>query len=206
MGQIKGFQIAYNAFEKRWFTFLESSGVEIINFKRRRIRELDLSNSSGLELMLYVVLYRTYIAKSFPSSILMYFDSIGIRRSRIKEKISLMDKIYKNIVYDQNKTSYIYITRCINDIFGARVIVDQIADAEGLINDIAKEFPNLRVTDATKATGYKAIHIYTNPTKGSLPWELQIWQACDEENNTNLHAVYKRGYINGIKAVKEVNN
>lgn len=204
--QIVGFQEAYNAFENCWLDYIHRQNVEVINFKRKRIKELDISNTSGLDLMLYIFLFRSYIAQNLPSSVTMYLDSIGIRRSRVKEKISLMQKIYKNIDYDKNGSSYIYITRCVNDVFGARIIVDNIADTKALIDELMLAFPKLRVTNANKSTGYKAIHLYTNPSKGCLPWELQIWQACDEISNTALHAEYKRDYIKEIRAVKEVNN
>lgn len=204
--QIEGFISAYMAFEKGWITYLVREDCELVNFKRKRIKDLEVSSSAGLELMAYVTSYRQYIAQHLPSSINMYLDSIGIKRTRVKENLSLTKKIEKNIELDKNETQFVYIIRCVNDIFGARVIVNHIDDFDEVVTCLKNKFPNVRVTNATKSTGYKAIHIYTNPVKGSLPWELQIWQACDEENNTNLHAEYKRGYIKEIKDVKEVNS
>ena len=152
--------------------------------------------------MRYIILYRTYVGQHFTSSTNLYLDSIGINRSRVKEKVSLMQKIRKSINNDLYGDDYIYITRCINDIFGARIIVDKIPNVEEFISELRNAFPKLRVTNANKLTGYKAVHLYTDPNKGSLPWELQIWQAADEENNIKLHAEYKRDYIFEIKAIK----
>lgn len=50
--------------------------------------------------------------------------------------------------------------------------------------------------DSSKKEGnYKAIHVYFNKDNYAFPWELQIWNKQDEENNLESHKKYKQDYI-----------
>ena len=202
--QIQTFLETFNVFEKNWFDYLAKNNVSPINLKRVRVKELAISTTSGLELRNYIYLYRRIVARSNPSAISKILEMNNINRSRIKETLSISKKIDNYIRHEQDSGTYLYVTKCLNDIMGARIIIDLIPDFDALKTEISQEFPMLKVTNASKPTGYKAVHVYTNPLKGHLPWELQIWQACDEQNNIQLHSEYKRDYIKEIQTIKEV--
>lgn len=202
--QIQIFLETYTAFEKTWFDYLSKNDTSIVNLKRVRVRELDISTTRGLSLRNYIYLYRRIVARYNPSAISKILEMNNINRSRIKETLSISQKIDNYIKYEQKSGNYLYVTKCLNDIMGARIVINTIPDFNILKAEISQEFPMLKVTNASKPTGYKAVHIYTNPTQGHMPWELQIWQSCDEPNNIQLHSEYKRDYIKEIQTIKEV--
>lgn len=205
--QINSFVNAYNVFEKQWFTHLQNREIRKVNFKRVRVRELDMSKTSGLEMMKIINEYRNLLALFNPSTFSVALATDGIRRNRVKEKLSISQKVEKFILREKdNPKRFSYVIKCLNDIFGARIIIQQINDFNELAEAIQKAVPYVRVTNACKDTGYKAVHVYTRPAAGSLPWELQIWQESDEEKNILLHAKYKQEYIREISAIREVNS
>lgn len=202
--QIQTFLDTFVAFEKIWFDYLTKTNTTPINLKRVRVKELAISTTSGFSLQNYIYLYRRIVARSNPSAISKILEINNINRSRIKESLSISKKIDNYIKHEQESGTYLYVTKCLNDIMGARIVIDKIPDLDALKAEISQEFPMLKVTNASKPTGYKAVHVYTNPAKGHLPWELQIWQSCDEQNNIQLHSEYKRDYIKEIQTIKEV--
>lgn len=203
--KIKNFSEIYSLFEKQWLEYLNKNKIQKINFKRVRVKELDLRRPSGVVLLNYISDYRKYVARVNPSSVSFLLELEDIKRSRVKEALSINQKISKYIQREANSINAgYYVLHCLNDIFGARIIIEEIQDFDMLANELRKLFPNLRIINASKDIGYKAIHVYTKPLCGSLPWELQIWQRCDEANNTELHTFYKRGYIEQIKVMQEV--
>ncbi|HJA46111.1 MAG TPA: hypothetical protein H9954_07915 [Candidatus Phascolarctobacterium stercoravium] len=207
ISKIEKFSEIYNLFERQWLGYLDKQNIKRVNFKRIRVKDLDLRSPSGVELLDYISHYRRYIARINPSSVSILLEVENIKRTRVKEALSINQKISKYIKIEKmakDKNVAFYVLRCLNDIFGARIIIEVIEDFDKMVKELAIRFPDLRIVNASKNTGYKAIHIYTKPQSGSLPWELQIWQSCDEGNNTELHTIYKRDYIEQIKVMQEV--
>lgn len=124
-------------------------------------------------------------------------------RSRIKAQNSVESKIQgyrKSQSHECGKTP---INKCLNDLFGIRIIFNNPITYEDISSFIEKEFDNkYKCIDSSKGT-YKATHIYFKQDNYSFNWELQIWNSCDNDANIKSHKEYKQGYTTWEKENKE---
>ncbi len=119
---------------------------------------------------------------------------------RIKTPNSIEDKI-KRYNLSPHEYGEIPLFKCLNDLFGARIVLDGNLNFEEICNflknkdDFRDRNVQLRCNDASK-NGYKATHVYFKKCgdNSAFPWELQIWSAEDEENNIKSHKKYKQEY------------
>lgn len=126
--------------------------------------------------------------------------------SRVKTPNSIEDKIDR---YNSNKhqNGKIPIYKCLNDIFGARIFIDEEKSFEQIQKSLQNKYNDtpykLKCIDSSK-NGYKATHVYfikrkNNKKEGEnsiFQWELQIWSANNIHNNFESHKKHKQGYIN----------
>lgn len=85
------------------------------------------------------------------------------------------------------------LNKCLNDLFGWRIISADVPDYEQIQSYLAKEFPGLKCIDSSKQ-GYRATHIYISRSNFDFQWELQLWNARDEHSNKESHKQHKQGY------------
>lgn len=118
---------------------------------------------------------------------------------RAKLRNSIEFKIKNYILNHEN--GEIPINKCLNDLFGIRIICKkEISNAQ--INELIRnKFPNLKCIDSSKKD-YKATHIYFKKDNFSFPWELQIWNEINEKNNIYSHEKYKQDYVRWEKESK----
>ncbi|MGF2716565.1 GTP pyrophosphokinase [Bacillus cereus] len=112
---------------------------------------------------------------------------------RVKTHESIMDKLER---YENRENKY-PVNGWLNDIFGCRLIVDTetMYLIEGLL-DTWKEKYNLKNWYKKDKDGYKAIHVYfKNQNNMYFPWELQIWDKKDMEQNIKSHREQKRKFV-----------
>ncbi len=120
--------------------------------------------------------------------------------SRVKTPNSIEDKIrrYNSDIHENGK---IAICKCLNDLFGARVILDEEISFSTISSFIETEetFRNkqvgLKCINSSK-NGYEATHIYFKKEKDNsiFQWELQIWDTKNAGNNIESHKKYKQKY------------
>lgn len=132
-----------------------------------------------------------------------------ILRFRGKNRESVLNKLY---YYRYEKSdSNIPIQKCLNDIYGFRLIIKDELDYEEILEKIenSKELKvQLFRQYVRKDEKYRAIHIYFKSSSNIFfPWELQIWKKEDEEVNESEHKNHKskRKYINWIDKYKKEN-
>ena len=163
----------------------------------------DLNMSKNLVCDLYndpeklstIFIYRNFILDSnFNPSLL--FSDLNLNNkvfSRIKTINSIQYKIenyYKN--HQQGK---IPINKCLNDLIGIRIILEEDVTLSQISEWIKKEFPELKVIPAYR-NEYKAIHVYFGKGNSYLfQWELQIWLKKDSSTNLASHREYKQEYV-----------
>ena len=112
---------------------------------------------------------------------------------RVKTAESILDKIEW---YKDRKNQY-PVNNILNDIFGARMILtsDQVAQVLDSLDGWKEKF-GLKNWYLRDQDGYVGIHIYfKNASNFYYPWELQIWDEKDAENNIKSHQDFKRSFV-----------
>ena len=189
--QLDEFIGLHSLIEGLWFDKLDRSSKEKFNFNRIKVKDYNL------DILEYIFDYRNTLLFNAP-----YLNKVlttcGVSRTRIKEMLS-MDQKVKNYMSGKLHGEVIF-NKCLNDIFGARVIIKNDVDFEKLSQYLRDEFKDkIKITDADKVVGYKARHVYVRTAPGHFQWEMQIWHECDEKRNVELHEQYKRDYITQLK-------
>lgn len=113
---------------------------------------------------------------------------------RVKTSESILAKIER---FQERSEGY-PVNSILNDIFGARIIVDSDSILQVMENlDSWKEKYGLKNWYLRDKEEYIGIHVYfKNASNYYYPWELQIWDRKDAEKNIQSHKKYKRGFIN----------
>lgn len=181
----------HQAVEEQWFNYLKDESIEKINLNRKEVRDYDDV------LKEYVYRYRNFISIRMPHFNEIFIDK-GFQRIRVKDTFSIKDKIEK--YNGSNLHGKVILNKCLNDIFGARILVPFEFDVVQL-GEFIEDKCEGRVcyVDARKDVGYKGLHIYLKNALGHFRWEIQIWHTNDYDNNIRLHERYKRGYLKDLK-------
>lgn len=119
--------------------------------------------------------------------------SVLVDRVRVKNLNSLLCKIYSYINV-KNEKGQVPIKKCLNDLYGLRIITEVQFNYEDVKNLIQSKFPLLKCTKQDK-NGYNGIHIYFRVDNLNYQWELQIWYQDDEQSNVLSHQKHKQTYV-----------
>jgi hypothetical protein len=120
---------------------------------------------------------------------------------RVKTSESIIDKIKR---YSENAEKY-PINNWMNDIFGARMILgsEEIKNLENELDDL-KESLCLKNWYKRETEEYRGVHIYfKSKSNFYFPWELQLWDSLDVENNIKNHRLFKRGFVENFGGKNE---
>lgn len=168
------------------------SDRELFNLKRKYICDIKDDES----LMKYILEYRDFCVEF---AILFNENAPkSISRTRVKEIHSLQQKIDHYCNRDDKKYP---IIKSLNDLFGIRYIYDGILEYNDINEIINIKYKNLKCIDSSKGD-YTATHVYFKIDNSVFPWELQIWNRKDEQNNMKSHSKYKQGYTDWEKNQK----
>lgn len=184
---INHIQYEYDNINNSW---KKSKNYEKINLKKSLIKDLN----SRDRIMDTIFEYRDYINKNIINFSLNIqrccFSTVRIN-TRVKAQNSIEYKIYN---YQENhENGNIPINKCLNDIYGIRIITNKKVKYEDIQKIVSEKYKNLKCIDSSKGS-YKATHIYFKDDNCSFPWELQIWNQEDEKSNLESHKKYKQGY------------
>ena len=169
-----------------------------LNMKTSRVENI----YNDEKLLLYVFNYRTFI-NEHTINITDDIQGLGLLNTvntRVKALNSIQDKIEK---YENKKESgKIPIKKCLNDIFGLRIILNKSISYDEIIKYIEDNYTNLKCIKAFRGE-YKAVHVYFgNDDNMKFQWELQIWNKEDEHTNLVSHAKHKQEYTKWEKENK----
>lgn len=184
-----------NFIEKEYIEFNEkwksSNYYNKINLKNNLV--CDLLNN---EIMLDTIFnYREFINENNIQLIMDFkqfnseFSKVNIR-TKTKNSIEFKIKNYN----DNHENGKIPIEKCLNDLFGIRIICSKNLSYEEITEFIKSKHRKLKCIDSSKKA-YKATHIYFKQDNWNFQWELQIWNKENEINNINSHEKYKQGYV-----------
>ena len=123
--------------------------------------------------------------------------TIGMRYFyRVKTRESIDSKIERFKAGDDQYP----VNNWLNDIFGARIILDAgvIKEILDVIDCWQEEF-GLKNWYMRDKDGYKGLHIYfKSKSNFYFPWELQVWDKNDIDGNIQSHERHKRGFVEGL--------
>lgn len=162
-----------------------------INLKRTLVSDIEADGAIYESIMEYVRLLNERsadITLQLPSNV----------TARVKARNSIEYKI-QNYKTEQHKFGKVPINKCLNDLFGFRVIMDTPITYEQINEAFGKDY---KCIDSSKLE-YKAVHLYFRDGNYKFPWELQIWNRCDVESNFASHKKYKQEYTTWEKSSKE---
>ena len=158
--------------------------------KRKRVEDIYVDES----LLHYVFNYRKFINDNITDMVnaIQVHKFSNVVNTRVKALNSIQYKIQN---YELNhEDGKIALKKCLNDIFGIRMIFNEDINYNDIKLYIEKEFPNLKCIES-KRGNYYAIHIYFgNDDNYRFQWELQLWDKRHEKANLESHAQYKQDY------------
>jgi len=113
---------------------------------------------------------------------------------RVKTRESIEDKIKR---YTSQADQY-PVNNWLNDIFGARIVLttDEIERIMSMLDEWQETYglKNWYLRDKPE---YRGLHVYfKNKSNFYFPWELQVWDQKDVENNIKSHEKFKRSFLN----------
>ncbi|SDP03605.1 hypothetical protein [Selenomonas ruminantium] len=158
-----------------------------------------------------VLFYTTHLGRSLKNS-LHKFDKedlladISLARDFYDEALETADFPYDyrikslescRIKYDRYYPNYA-VERTYNDLFGARMIVDDYSQAYDIANMKPVRESNM-ILGKRLDDGYRGLHLYYQPDHFVYPIEFQFNTAYDRRLNDWLHSyLYKKGYVPDI--------
>lgn len=192
-------QTEYIEFNKKW---QNSTYYKKINLKNNQVCYL-MENE---EMLNTIFNYREFINENNIQLSLDFkqFNNEKVKvNTRAKTKNSIEYKI-KNYIQN-HEDGKIPINKCLNDLFGIRIICAEQITNNQIEELIQNKFKDLKCIDSSKQE-YKATHIYFKQDNFNFQWELQVWNKIDEINNINSHEKYKQDYVKWEKESKGGNN
>lgn len=171
------------------YKWQKTGNPSLVNLKKTCITNIKNDDT----LLNLVWKYQDFItlAEEILSFIFSLSESDQVVNTRIKTKNSIEYKIEHYFLYHEN--GHIPINKCLNDLFGIRVILSGKFSHADILKHIIEQYPKLRCIDSSKAD-YIATHVYFKSDNFSFPWELQIWKTEDRNKNLNSHRKYKQEY------------
>lgn len=184
----------YKKLNEDWLEYLVTENLT--DFYENKKLKFSLKGNTVLDLRTdeklfeFVQVYQAFVVDRLVDFV---FDNV---RARIKSMNSIQSKI-ETYIQLKAEAGQVPIIKCLNDICGTRIEIDDDVTFQDIISDIKTKYPDLKVTDATKSCyDYKAVHVYFKNGGKYFPLELQIWYKKDHDSNVESHARYKQTYIN----------
>ena len=192
-------QTEYIKFNKKWY---KSNYYSKINLKDNLVYDL-LENEEMLNIIFN---YREFINEN-NIQLVMDFKQFNTENSKVniraKAKNSIEYKIKNYVQFHEN--GIIPINKCLNDLFGIRIICNRPVTHNEILTLVSSNFKNLKCIDSSKGD-YKATHIYFKQSNFYFQWELQVWNESDEISNIISHEKYKQDYVKWEKESKGGSN
>ncbi len=110
-------------------------------------------------------------------------------RYRIKQMDSLYRKMEHNLKKDR------YVSKILNDFMGTRIILSNVNSQETEINELLGTLQQQGIISRfyhRDDKKYRALHCYFQDTNRHFPWEFQIWDLEDSENNYKEHERHEK--------------
>lgn len=180
-------QQQYDYINEKW---INDDNYFPLNMKQKKVEDVYKNE----ELLLHVFSYRKFINDNIADVLdnIQAYNFSNVINTRVKALNSIQYKIQNYEINHEN--GKIPLKKCLNDIFGLRMIFTEDIDFNEIKDFIEKEFPDLKCIYSVRGK-YVAIHIYFgNKDNMKFQWELQLWDKKHEKSNLDSHAKYKQDY------------
>lgn len=184
--------------------------VSEVSYNLKKIRVSDLFEDKDMvikqEYLEYIFQYVANINTIFLELNELIFEFHEYNpRFRIKQRESIENKLYYYLKLDHQGKSP--LNKCLNDLVGFRILLDDFnGDSEEMIvllNQLSERF-GLRYYNRKEGM-YVGTHVYfKNKNNRYFPWELQLWDKRQNEENIKSHENHKakRSYTKWPKQYK----
>lgn len=171
----------------------------IIDFKKHYISDIETNGIIYCNIMQY-----SQWLNEQSTEIVLNLSSVCscpvTARVKAQNSIAYKIKMYKT---DRHEFGKIPINKCINDLFGIRIILETTLPYEEIRDFIQNMYARKYRCINSSKNDYKAVHLYFKKDNRSFPWELQVWKKCDVESNFISHKKYKQEYTTWEKESRE---
>lgn len=188
---IKFIQEVYSDVTDRWLA--ESPG----RFNLKKMLVSDIQEDAPI--YKHIIRYHEYL-RGLSAYFTLRMDSRivlgGLCKTAVRVKVrNSIDYKLKGYKTERHEHGMVPVNKCLNDLFGARIILPGPLTFEEVQAFISETFPEerYRCIDSSKRE-YRATHLYFRNGNYVFPWELQIWNTCDTGPNLASHKKYKQGY------------
>ncbi|GGE28242.1 GTP pyrophosphokinase [Streptococcus himalayensis] len=163
-------------------------------FETGKVEKVNLSHTFRRVPTEHILSYRLNLHESIND----YLYRADVKDIHYYYRVKTAESILYKIDSYKKRDSHYPVNNILNDIFGARVILQSEEIQEILERlDYWKETYSLKNWYIRDRDGYVGIHIYfKNQSNFYYPWELQIWDEKDAEANIESHRLYKRSFVN----------
>lgn len=177
----------------------ERLGIPKINLKNTGIDRVEYGNALYNNILAYV----DFLTTSMLALKVEEAQGCGTVRTRIKALNSIEEKIHA-YTEKAKKEGNFPIIKCLNDLFGARTVLEDELTTEQIKTIAANALGEKKCKVLPRSVGsYKATHVYFHSSNANYDWELQVWNAADEQTNLESHKEYKQRYTIWEKEHKE---
>ncbi|MBQ2407498.1 MAG: hypothetical protein II312_12700 [Lachnospiraceae bacterium] len=161
-----------------------------INLKKKQV----IDARENAEIIDSIWKYRALVNDEI-INIMFNLNMIDYEKSSVTSRVKAQNSIEFKL--DNYVTNHEYgkipLKKCMNDLLGIRIIIDDIFTYDDIKEFMDKNFPTYKCIDSSKLS-YVATHLYFENGNTFFPWELQIWMKKDERNNFASHKEYKQDY------------
>lgn len=190
-------QVIQNNYE-RICSMWDSTNQNAFSLKK----ELVCDTITNADILNRVFEYRSLINDQL-AYIVFDLDKINYVNSSVTSRVKAQNSIeYKLNNYCTNhENGKIPIKKCLNDLLGVRIVINEEFSHQNVKNYMQQNFPSYKCIDSSKLS-YVATHIYFESGNFHFPWELQVWTAKNEKGNKNSHRLYKQEYTEWESKIK----
>ena len=150
-------------------------------FDTGRLEKVNLSRTVDKIPVDHILDYRTHLN----DSINYYLMAASLSGMEYFYRVKTSESINKKIAQYENNAVQYPLNAWLSDVFGCRIVLDkaEIDAIEDTIDDWTSLY-GVKDWYKIEKDGYRAFHIcFKNKNNYFFPWELQIWDATDVENN-----------------------
>ena len=161
-------QQQYDYINEKW---INDSSYFPLNMKQKKVDDVYKDD----KLLSHIFNYRKFINDNIAEVLenIKPFEFSNVINTRVKSFNSIQYKIQNYELNHEN--GKIPLKKCLNDIFGLRMIFNEDINFDEINKFIEHEFPNLKCIYSVRGK-YVATHIYFgNNDNLKFQWELQLW-------------------------------
>ncbi|MHA7612282.1 nucleotidyltransferase family protein [Weissella viridescens] len=166
------------------------------NFSQENKMNINFGSRGITECMNYSIFpeniekYIEFLNLKFIGSEEYFKDTVSLNLvSRIKLKDSIYKKLHQYSLREI-KTGRIFMIKCLNDLMGFRIILENVDENKDEIRKLLEEKKSSETLwryYERNDGDYIGIHCYFKVNNLCFPWELQIWDKKWEKKNLEDH-------------------